>query len=159
MNYVDSVLWYGVYGVNMDEINKNDMTIGVLAKKSGVSVETIRFYQRKGILDKPQSISSFRKYSQSYVKRIKFIKSAKALGFSLRSIKDLLDISVCSSKTRPYISNTCKTKILEVEEKINGLEKMKGMLTDFLKCCGNEKFKSNECDLLVCFEKNWECCK
>mgnify|MGYP000673699022 CR=1 FL=1 len=67
------------------------MTIGKLAKEAGVGVETVRFYERKGLIQKPQKRESgFRTYSQEEVSRIRFIRRAQELGFTLREVKELV---------------------------------------------------------------------
>src|SRR5947209_16120350 len=69
----------------------NNMTIGTLAGRGGVSVETIRYYQRRALLDEPaKPTGGFRRYPEESVKRLLFIKRAQALGFTLEEIQDLL---------------------------------------------------------------------
>ena len=72
------------------------MTIETLAKAAGVGVETVRFYHRKGLLERPFRASGFRKYSESDVRIIKFVKKVQELGFSLKDAQDLLGIALCS---------------------------------------------------------------
>lgn len=67
------------------------LTIGVLARQSGVNVETIRFYQRRGLVEEPpKPLGGIRRYARSHAKRIRFIKQAQTLGFSLNEVSDLL---------------------------------------------------------------------
>lgn len=75
---------------------KKPMTIETLAKAAGVGVETVRFYHRKGLLERPFRASGFRKYSESDVRIIKFVKKVQELGFSLKDAQDLLGIALCS---------------------------------------------------------------
>ncbi|MYJ54152.1 MAG: MerR family transcriptional regulator, partial [Nitrospira sp. SB0672_bin_25] len=75
----------------MKKTDKELMTIGTLAKAAGVGVETVRFYHRRGLLEKPTRTSGFRKYSESDVQTIKFVKRVQGLGFSLKDAQDLLD--------------------------------------------------------------------
>ena len=142
-----------------EEPDEKNMTIGQLAKQSGVGVETIRFYQRKGLLEKPRPISGFRKYSDFEVKKIKFIKKSQCLGFSLENIKDLLRISDCTYENSFLIREACQKKILEIDEKINDLKEMKKSLVNFSESCGNKKDHAPKCGLLSCFEKKWQCCQ
>ncbi|EEU2719380.1 TPA: MerR family transcriptional regulator, partial [Escherichia coli] len=73
------------------ENNLENLTIGVFAKAAGVNVETIRFYQRKGLLREPDKpYGSIRRYGEADVVRVKFVKSAQRLGFSLDEIAELL---------------------------------------------------------------------
>ena len=137
---------------------KQKMTIGVLAKKAHVGIETIRFYQRKNILTEPKTSCGFREYSDSDLKKLQFIKKAQKLGFTLKSIKDLLSISVCNSKSQPYLAKICDEKMQEITEKIESLKEMKKMLTEFSKRCASKNKNSTECEFLSCFEKKWQCC-
>ena len=134
------------------------MTIGVLAKEAGVGVETIRFYQRKGLLKTPQRTSGFRKYTQADLRRIKFIKRVQGLGFTLNDAQSLLDINACSPETQPLLEQVCIEKIDEIEKKIADLNRILGELRQFHQSCGCESSDNTECRLLECFENDWECC-
>ena len=143
----------------MKILKTKKMTIGVLAKQAGVGVETIRFYQRQGLLRLPDRGGGFRTYSSEDVKKIHFIKHAQALGFSLKYIKELLLISICNPKTQPYLEKICQDKIAEINSKINELTKTKALLCLFLQSCGKKHPKEMTCDLVACFEKKWACCQ
>ena len=76
------------------QINFENLTIGVFAKAAGVNVETIRFYQRKGLLPEPDKpYGSIRRYGEADVTRVRFVKSAQRLGFSLDEIAELLPLA------------------------------------------------------------------
>ncbi|MEM7782902.1 MAG: MerR family transcriptional regulator [Planctomycetota bacterium] len=135
------------------------ITIGKLAKAAGVGVETVRFYQRKGLLETPQRTSGFRKYTESDIRKIKFIKRVQELGFTLKDAEDLLGLAVCSSETRPRLRQVCNDKIDQIQSKIADLNRMVEMLHQFSQTCGNENLKDSSCSLLSCFENDWECCK
>ena len=79
-----------MYGVKRYGKNLENLTIGVFAKAAGVNVETIRFYQRKGLLRSRTSYGSIRRYGEADVTRVRFVKSAQRLGFSLDEIAELL---------------------------------------------------------------------
>jgi len=71
------------------------MTIGKLAKRAGVGVETIRFYERKGLLpEPPRRYSGYREYPESAIDRVRFIRRAKELGFTLKEIGELLELRI-----------------------------------------------------------------
>ncbi len=95
------------------ENNLENLTIGVFAKAAGVNVETIRFYQRKGLLREPDKpYGSIRRYGEADVVRVKFVKSAQRLGFSLDEIAELLrldDGTHCEEASSPpnTSSRTC----------------------------------------------------
>src|SRR5215469_6068746 len=97
-----------------------DLTIGMLAKRGGVNVETIRYYQRRGLLEEPlKPRGGFRRYPQESVKRIHFIKRAQYLGFTLEEIQGLLvlDERKACRETRGMAAN----KLELIEEKIADL--------------------------------------
>ncbi|MCG8585683.1 MAG: MerR family transcriptional regulator [Pirellulales bacterium] len=134
------------------------MTIGTLAKAAGVGVETVRFYQRKGLLEEPARTTGFRKYSESDVRKIKFVKRLQELGFSLKDAQELLQLTVCSRETRPLLAKACNEKIEEIEEKIVDLNRILERLHQFNRSCGSNTSNDSQCSLLDCFENNWECC-
>jgi MerR family mercuric resistance operon transcriptional regulator len=114
----------------MDE----NLTIGNLAKRSGVNVETIRYYQRRGLLQEPQKPSgSFRRYSSDAVRQVHFIKRAQGLGFTLEEIKGLLtlDESKACAQTRDLAAH----KLALIEQKIADLLKIKKALSRLVRSC------------------------
>ena len=143
----------------MEQKLQERMTIGVLAKEAGVGVETIRFYQRKGLLKIPDRTSGFRKYTPSDLRQIRFIKRIQELGFTLKDAESLLEITFCSPKTRPLLEKVCNEKIEEIEKKIADLNGMLGELRQFHRSCGCESANTIQCSLLECFENEWECCE
>ncbi|MFG0263637.1 MAG: MerR family transcriptional regulator [Rhodopirellula sp. JB055] len=135
------------------------MTIGALAKAAGVGVETVRFYQRKGLLETPARTTGYRTYSDSDARTIKFIKKVQELGFSLKDAQELLDIAFCSKETRPRLAKACDRKVEEIHQKINDLHRMLKMVHQFSNACGSETPNDSPCNLLDCFENDWECCE
>ena len=123
-----------------------------------VGVETVRFYQRKGLLQTPDRTVGYRTYTESDVRTIRFVKRVQELGFSLKEARDLLELSSCCSKTRPVLVKTCDEKIGQIEQKINDLNRMLELLRKFSRICGNEASDDSECSLLDCFQNDWECC-
>lgn len=105
------------------ENNLENLTIGVFAKAAGVNVETIRFYQRKGLLREPDKpYGSIRRYGEADVVRVKFVKSAQRLGFSLDEIAELLrldDGTHCEEA-----SSLAEHKLKDVREKMADLARM-----------------------------------
>lgn len=111
-----------------------NLTIGVFAKAAGVNVETIRFYQRKGLLPQPNKpYGSIRRYSQTDVTRVRFVKSAQRLGFSLDEIAELLrleDGTHCEEA-----SSLAEHKLKDVREKQADLARMEAALSDLVCAC------------------------
>jgi MerR family mercuric resistance operon transcriptional regulator len=123
-------------------------TIGQLAKKANVNLETIRFYERRGLLpEPPRNISGHRQYSIKELRRTEFIKRTQSLGFSLREISDLLSLRVESGKTCGDVKQRVKAKLIDIEEKIETLQRMKEVLLRLETNCPG-KGPLNECPIL-----------
>ena len=124
------------------------MTIGQVAKLAGVGVETIRFYEREGLLNKPKRRQSgYRVFTQEVVGRIQFIKKAKQLGFSLREIRDLLFLRVDSRATIADLKNHVDAKIHQIDDRLRDLKRMRGALVRLSKSCTG-RGPIGECPLL-----------
>ena len=114
--------------------NEQQLTIGTLAKAAGVNVESIRFYQRKGLLpepDKPQG--GIRRYGESHVRRVRFVKSAQRLGFSLDEIGDLLSLD--DGAHCAQASAMAERKLTDVREKLEDLRRMEAALSGLILAC------------------------
>ena len=109
------------------------LTIGKLAKKAEVNVETIRYYERTGLIEQPDKPSGgFRHYDRTILDRILFIRKAQTLGFRLDEIRTLLELSVghCAE-----IQSIAEDKLEDVQEKIQGLRQLETVLTDLVNQC------------------------
>ncbi len=105
------------------------MTIGQVARQTGVSVETIRYYEKEGLVDEPErNPSGYRQYPAETIKRILFIQRAKAIGFTLREIHDLLSIQEKPEACCGDLLSRAESKMAEIEAKINELQRMKNAL-------------------------------
>ena len=116
------------------ESNLENLTIGGFAKAARVNVETIRFYQRKGLLPEPDKpYGSIRRYAASDVSRVQFIKAAQRLGFSLDEIADLLaleDGSHCSEARAQ-----AERKLADVRARLADLQHLERVLADLVRRC------------------------
>lgn len=111
------------------------MRIGELARRAGVGVETIRFYEREGLLqDPPRRESGYREYPSESLIRLRFIRHAKALGFSLPEIQELLSLR-CSESSCCDVQQRIKAKIEDVRQKIRSLERIEGSLEELAASC------------------------
>ena len=128
------------------------LTIGKLAKKAHVNVETIRYYERRGLMpDPPRSESGYRHYSQDSVVRIQFILNAKELGFSLKEVSELLSLRVDRYNTCNDVKRMAEVKIANIEEKIRALQDMKNALMKLkAECIGRGPVV--ECPILEALE-------
>ncbi len=126
----------------------SDLTIGIVAKHAGVGVETIRFYERQGLIDQPQKpVEGFRHYPDDVVMRIRFIKQAKKLGFSLQEISELLDLSLAPEQNCNQIRLRAEAKISVIGSKIEVLDKIKNVLSQLVVAC-NAQNQSQRCPII-----------
>ncbi|VAX15909.1 Transcriptional regulator, MerR family [hydrothermal vent metagenome] len=112
------------------------LTIGQVAKLSDVGVETVRFYERRGLIDEPpRKDSGYRQYPEGAVKRINFIKKAKELGFTLKEISELLNLRLHSGGGCADVRAKALEKISDVKGKIGELNKIQKALTKLAASC------------------------
>lgn len=131
----------------------NGMTIGQLAKKSGIGVESIRFYERCGLILQPERPSSgFRRYPEDVLARLQFIRGAKDLGFSLREIAELLALRRHPGDSCQAVRAQAETKVGEIDMKIRALRQMRGELMNLVDSCSGRGLIS-ACPILDSFEK------
>jgi len=125
------------------------MRIGEVAKSSGVGIETIRYYEREGLLDAPKrQPSGYRQYDESVVARLQFVRRTKELGFTLAEIKELLGLWFNVSTKCVHIRQRAAQKIDDITEKIRSLQKMKRSLKKIISEC-ESRSSIKACPLLV----------
>lgn len=134
------------------------LTIGKLAKQANVGVETIRFYERKGILTQPEKVNGFRHYAENDVKRVQLVKKLQEIGFTLTEIKEFLLFDTCCGESRAVVKRKSQEKMLEIQQKIVDLTTALKALEQFSASCGAENNTGDACELLTCFENEWACC-
>ena len=122
-------------------------TIGSLAETAGVNVETIRFYQRKGLMPEPEKpYGSIRRYGAAELARVRFIKSAQRLGFSLEEIGELLkleDGARCSEARQ-----LAEQKLVDVRQKLSDLQRIESVLAGLVARCSAVRGRVN-CPLIA----------
>ncbi len=124
------------------------MTIGVVAKRAHVNVETVRYYERRGLIPEPRrTASGYRQYGEPTVARIRFIKRTQELGFSLKEIAELLALRVRHAAACGPVERKTRAKIELVDQKIRELEGMKTALERVIAAC-EAKEPTGECPLL-----------
>ena len=112
------------------------MTIGHLAREAGVNLETVPYYERRGLLPKPpRSASGYRLFPTDAARRLRFIRRAQELGFSLKEIRELLSLRVSRSTTSRDIRARAEAKIADIDSKIHSLESMKKVLQKLTRAC------------------------
>ena len=113
------------------------LTIGKVARQAGVGVETIRFYEREGLIEKPpRRESGYRQYPEETVSRVRFIRRAKELGFTLKEIKELLSLRASPKSQCADVRRRAEAKINDIEQKLRVLQRMKKALVKLTAACG-----------------------
>jgi MerR family copper efflux transcriptional regulator len=111
------------------------MTVGQAARQAGVGIETIRFYEKNGLLEAPaRRASGYREYDEETVNRLRFIKRAKELGFTLGEIKELLSLRCCEQPCND-VRQRAEAKVAEIEAKVAMLLRMKEVLRQLASSC------------------------
>ena len=114
---------------------ESTFTIGRLAKAAGVGVETVRYYQERGLLAVPQTKGAFRHFPASAVERIRFIKRSQELGFTLDEIGELLAWE--EGGDRAAIRRIAGDRLTQIEAKLSDLQRMRAALTELVDCCAH----------------------
>lgn len=133
------------------------ITIGKLAEMSGVGVETVRFYQRKQLIREPKSNGEVRTYSQEDSHKIKFIKKAQEIGFSLAEVKELLELNTKPRVTCGTVKSKSLEKIEEIDAKIANLQKIRASLVKLSKACNSNQDSFKQYKVQECFEIGLNC--
>lgn len=124
------------------------LTIGQVAREAGVGVETVRFYERQGLIEEPnRRASGYRQFDEEVVERLQFIREAKELGFTLGEVKELLSLKVDPSSSCSDVKNRAEAKIADIEQKIRTLQRMKQALEKLTKACSGDG-PTSECPIL-----------
>ena len=115
------------------------MTIGRVADAAGVSIDTIRFYERQRLIAAPRrSFSGYRNYSEDVLDRLRFIGDAKRLGFTLKEIRELLSQGVKSTAECGPVTRKAEAKLAEMNEEIYRLQRLRMTLRRMVEDCGGQ---------------------
>lgn len=129
------------------------LTIGQVAHQAGVGVETIRFYERQRLLEEPpRRTSGYRQYGLEAVERLRFIRQAKELGFTLKEIGELLDLRLAPSTTAADVKRRAQTKLADIDKKISALRRMRKALLRVTKACSG-RGTVEQCSILQAIQK------
>lgn len=132
------------------------MRTGELAARAGVNIQTVRFYERRGILPKPtRTASGYRVYSAEAVRMIRFVKRAQNLGFTLDEVEDLLRLRNNRRASCAQVKAAGQTKMDDVEAKIASLQAMKRALAVLLASCERND-RDRACPILEALEASDE---
>ena len=122
------------------------MRIGTLAKRAGVRIDTVRYYERSGLLKhRGRLASGYREYTELELARLRFIRRAQALGFSLHEASDLLALSAKRDVGR--VRRSAQTKLADVQARIAALEKVRDGLSSLIAACPGHG-RAEDCPIL-----------
>jgi len=112
------------------------MRIGKAAEEAGVNIQTMRYYERRGLLPAPpRRASGYREFPADAVRIVRFIKRAQELGFSLEEVEELLQLRRSSSRDRARIRKVAERRIAQIERKIAELDRMRRALRGLVHAC------------------------
>lgn len=124
------------------------MKIGELARQSGLPIDTIRFYERQGLVPPPARTSSnYRQYQPEVCRRLRFIRKARELGFTLEEIGELLELSEASWEDAGAVLERAQAKLHQLEERIREMQGMKKSLERLVQACSGHGPRA-ECPIL-----------
>ncbi|MBR0553476.1 MerR family transcriptional regulator [Stakelama marina] len=128
------------------------MRIGEVARKTGVKAETIRFYEREGILSPPpRTGSNYRDYGPAEATKLTFIRRARELGFSMADIRELLDLSEDADRPCAKVDAIARSQLGKVESKLEALEDMRTELARMIASCDRERI--SDCRIIEALAK------
>lgn len=143
---LDSVPWYGVQTERVG--NTSALKIGELAEAAGVGVETIRYYERRGLLAQPpRRASGYRQYAPLTVRRVRFIRRAQTLGFTLKEAEELLALRVDDERSCADVRALARAKLEDIERRVAELQQMGRALERVARRCRG-RGPTSECPIL-----------
>jgi Hg(II)-responsive transcriptional regulator len=132
------------------------LTIGQLARRAGVGIETVRFYERRGLLAEPaRKGSGYRQYPEDVVDRLLFIRRAQGLGFSLREIADLLALRGDPAAACAEVKERAEARVAQIEDQIRDLQRMRDALFGLTGACPGHSAVS-DCPILGALDTQGE---
>jgi MerR family copper efflux transcriptional regulator len=124
------------------------MTIGAVAKRVGVAIDTIRYYEREGLLPEPlRRESGYRSYDEGAVRQLRFIRRAKDLGFTLEEIRDLLALSADRHRGVKAVKQRAQDRLAAINERITELTRVRDGLEQLIEACPGHG-APDECPIL-----------
>lgn len=131
----------------------DSFSIGQVAKAADVGVETVRFYQREGLIEEPaREGTRRRRYSRETVARIRFIRGAQNVGFSLKEIEDLMALRLAPGTSKAEMKARAQAKVGEIEEKMRDLQHMRDTLMKLIGSCEGTG-TAEDCPILEAFDR------
>ncbi len=130
------------------------MTRSELAKKCGINIESLRYYEKRKLIELPaRSDLGYRLYSEEDAVKIQFIKNAQKLGFTLNEISELLKLRISKNENCDPVLKKAQVKLYEVEEKIKALKSMRKVIKQMIHLC-EDSIPTSDCPILCSFESD-----
>ena len=131
------------------------LMIGEVAKQTGIGVETVRFYEKRGLIDEPpRTEAGYRQYPDNTAPRIRFIRHAKELGFTLTEIKELLHLRLDSETTCDEVRHMAEKKRMDIVARIESLQGMEHALGKLIEACSSSG-PAGSCPILDALDPEW----
>lgn len=124
------------------------LTIGTLAREGGVGVETVRYYQRRGLLAQPRRGDGIRRYGNEDLRRLRFIRTAQAAGFTLEQVAELLALD--ATEDRAKARTLARARIIALDAKITELQTARDALKRLARECASS---TGPCPIIAAFEQ------
>lgn len=132
----------------MNPHTASSLTIGAVAKRAGVAIDTIRYYEREGLLPEPaRRPSGYRSYGEDTVAQLRFIRRAKNLGFTLEEIRELLALSADRQRGVKAVKQRAQQRLAEIEARIAELQRVRAGLAQLIEVCPGHG-KPEQCPIL-----------
>ena len=134
------------------------LRIGKVATRSGVSVDTVRYYEERGLIAEPARLASgYRQFAPEVIERIRFIKQAQELGFTLSDVEQLIELRDSPDATCADVRRQAESKLAEIEEKLNALRRITQTLDELVSACNQPRARAVEaCPIIDAMEDNRE---
>lgn len=115
------------------------MTVSELAKSASVTAQTVRFYEREGLLPQPdRDHSGYRNYDEKALRRLHFISEAKEIGFTLKQIRQLMGLNAASSQSCQCVQEMISERLVELESRLAAMRRMRKHLKELLQLCRSQ---------------------
>lgn len=130
------------------------MTRGDVAERADVGRETVRYYEKRDLIPKPsRTAAGYRQYTSEHVKRIRFVKRAQELGFTLKEIGELLSLRADPAIDSADVKKQAEAKVAEVEKKIRDMRRIKEALTSLIASCGGSE-PTADCPIMEAMQRD-----
>lgn len=133
----------------MTRMTEPPMRIGELAQRAGVNIQTVRYYERRGLLPEPQRRpSGYREYDPAALERLRFIRRAQELGFTLAEIGELLELRHDPHTPAAAVKARAEAKIADIDHRMHDLERIRHALVHLAGRCRGGQGPIGDCPLL-----------